>query len=175
MAAIVAEVQTRLGDLIAEHQTEIVLPATWPVSVDHGPWVEEVWANYLSNAIKYGGQPPRIELGATPQGDVVRFWVRDNGPGLTPERQARLFVPFERLEQARVQGHGLGLSIVQRIVKRLGGQVGVESDGLPGQGCTFYFTLAMDPTVARERAAPVEHVGAVADLGASGFTAGAQG
>jgi signal transduction histidine kinase len=142
MAAIVAEIQARLGDLIAEHRAEIVLPATWPVAVGHGPWVEEVWANYLSNAIKYGGQPPRIEVGATPQGDgAVRFWVRDNGPGLTPERQARLFVPFERLEQACVQGHGLGLSIVQRIVKKLGGQVGVESEGVPGQGCTFYFTL----------------------------------
>jgi signal transduction histidine kinase/DNA-binding response OmpR family regulator len=143
MAAIVAEVQARLGDLIAEHRAEVVSPATWPVAVGHGPWVEEVWVNYFSNAIKYGGRPPRIEMGATAHGDdAVRFWVRDNGPGLEPERQARLFVPFERLEQARGQGHGLGLSIVQRIVKKLGGQVGVESDGVPGQGCTFYFTLA---------------------------------
>lgn len=72
---------------------------------------------------------------------MVRFWVRDNGPGLTPDQQAQLFTPFERLHQARAEGHGLGLSIVKRIVEKLGGEVGVESDGVPGQGSTFYFTL----------------------------------
>jgi two-component system sensor histidine kinase/response regulator len=71
----------------------------------------------------------------------VRFWVRDNGPGLTPEQQARLFAPFTRLDRVRAQGHGLGLSIVRRIVEKLGGSVGVESSGVPGQGSVFYFTL----------------------------------
>ncbi len=70
---------------------------------------------------------------------MVRFWVRDNGPGLTPEAQSRLFTPFTRLDQVRAQGHGLGLSIVRRIVEKLGGQVGVESQ--LGQGSTFFFTL----------------------------------
>jgi signal transduction histidine kinase len=65
--------------------------------------------------------------------------VRDNGPGLTPEEQARLFTPFTRLEQVRAKGHGLGLSIVRRIVEKLGGQVGVESE--VGQSSTFSFTL----------------------------------
>jgi signal transduction histidine kinase len=69
----------------------------------------------------------------------VRFWVRDNGPGLSPEAQARLFTPFTRLDQARLQGYGLGLSIVRRIVEKLGGQVGVESQ--VGAGSTFWFTL----------------------------------
>ena len=76
-----------------------------------------------------------------------------NGRGLTPEQCARLFVPFERLEQARVEGHGLGLSIVQRIVTKLGGQVGVESEGVPGRGSTFYFTLAPGPTAVGAAAA----------------------
>jgi signal transduction histidine kinase len=67
--------------------------------------------------------------------------VRDNGPGLSPAEQARLFTPFERLHQAEVKGHGLGLSIVQRIVQRLGGKAGVESAGIPGEGSTFFFTL----------------------------------
>ena len=52
-----------------------------------------------------------------------------------------MFIPFTRLDQARATGHGLGLSIVQRIVEKLGGQVGVESSGVPGQGSVFYFTL----------------------------------
>ncbi len=150
MASIVAEAQGRLADLIEERRGEIVLPAAWPVVLGHSPWVEEVWVNYLSNALKYGGRPPRVELGAAPpsvppasggevKGGYVRFWVRDNGPGLSPEAQARLFTPFTRLDQARLQGYGLGLSIVRRIVEKLGGQVGVESQ--VGAGSTFWFTL----------------------------------
>jgi two-component system, sensor histidine kinase and response regulator len=65
--------------------------------------------------------------------------VRDNGHGLAPEQQARLFTPFERLSQAHIAGHGLGLSIVKRIVEKLGGTVGVESEA--GRGRTFFFTL----------------------------------
>jgi len=69
----------------------------------------------------------------------VRFWVRDNGPGLTPEEQARLFTLFTQLDQDRTKGHGLGLSIVWRIVNKLDGQVGVESE--VGRGSVFSFTL----------------------------------
>jgi signal transduction histidine kinase len=153
MAAIVAEVQGRLADLIAEQQAQVLVPDDWPVALGRGPWVEEVWANYLSNAVKYGGQPPRVQLGADPHlyrsndppshQPMIRFWVRDNGPGLTPEEQARLFAPFERLHQVRAEGHGLGLSIVRRIVEKLGGQVGVE--GEPGRGSLFFFTLPAAP------------------------------
>lgn len=140
MALLVGEVQQRLEHMIADQQAEVVLPDTWPAVKSFAPWVEEVWVNYLSNALKYGGQPPHIELGAEAQSSgMVRFWIRDNGPGLTPEEQAQLFVPFSRLSQAQVKGHGLGLSIVQRIVAKLGGEVGVESE--PGTGSTFSFTL----------------------------------
>jgi signal transduction histidine kinase len=104
--------------------------------------VAEVWANYLSNGCQYGGRPPRLELGADALEDgQVRFWVRDNGDGVPPEDQARLFMPFTHMGQARAKGHGLGLPIVRRIVERLNGCVGVESVGLPGQGSLFYFTL----------------------------------
>jgi PAS domain S-box-containing protein len=140
MAEIVAQAQQRLAYMIDEHQAEITLPDTWPMALGYGPWVEEVWVNYLSNAIQYGGQPPRVELGATAQLDgMMRFWLWDNGPGISPEGQARLFTPFTRLDQVRTQGHGLGLSIVRRIVEKLGGQVGVE--GEVGQGSVFSFTL----------------------------------
>jgi PAS domain S-box-containing protein len=140
MASIVAEAQGRLVDLIEKYQAKIVLPERWSKALGYGPWIEEVWVNYLSNAIKHGGQPPYAELGATAQPDgSVRFWIRDNGPGLTPEEQARLFTPFTRLDQARAKGHGLGLSIVRRIVEKLGGRVGVESK--IGRGSVFTFTL----------------------------------
>jgi GAF domain-containing protein len=144
MTSIVAEARERLTDLIEEHQAEIIVGDDWPVALGRGQWVEEIWVNYVSNALKYGGQPPRVELGATEQEDgTARFWVRDNGHGLTPEEQARLFTPFTRLDQVSAKGHGLGLSIVRRIVEKMGGQVGVESQ--VGQGSTFVFTLPMAP------------------------------
>jgi two-component system sensor histidine kinase/response regulator len=164
MASIVAEAWQRLVYMIEEYQAEIILPDAWPVALGHGAWIEEVWANYLSNALKYSGRPPRVELGFSiadlgfpildslpmpqPKGiqskienqkSKIVYWVRDNGPGLTPEEQARLFTPFTRLDQVRVKGHGLGLSIVRRIVEKLGGEVGVESQ--VGRGSLFWFTL----------------------------------
>ncbi|MEW5957412.1 MAG: PAS domain S-box protein [Chloroflexota bacterium] len=142
MGRIVGEAQQRLIHMIREYQAELILPPGWPEALGYAPWIEQVWANYISNAIKYGGKPPRLQLGATERSDgLVRFWIRDNGPGLTAEEQTRLFVPFIRLDQVRATGHGLGLSIVHRIVTRLGGEVGVESEGVPGKGSIFFFTL----------------------------------
>ena len=141
MAQIVGEALSRLSDAIAESHAEVRVPPTWPTARGYAPWVEEVWFNYISNAIRYGGEPPRVELGADFPADapgMVRFWVRDNGPGLTPEEQGRLFTPFTQVRRTG-KGHGLGLSIVKRIVEKLGGQVSVESQ--PGQGSTFFFTL----------------------------------
>ncbi len=156
MAAIVAEAEERVSDLIEQTKAIITTPieSVWPIVLGHPAWVEEVWVNYLSNACKYGGldgRPPHITLGAAPPppsaiGEgLIRFWMRDAGRGLTPDDRARLFTPFTRLEQARATGHGLGLSIVRRIVEKLGGEVGVESDGVAGHGSTFYFTLPAAP------------------------------
>ena len=140
MAEIVAQTQHRLSLMIEEYESDIIEPEKWPTAIGYGPWIEEVWANYLSNGLKYGGRPPRLELGYTPQPQgKIRFWVKDNGAGLTPEEQSELFTEFTRLSESPVEGHGLGLSIVQRIVEKLGGQVGVESE--VGEGSLFYFTL----------------------------------
>ncbi len=140
MAEIVSEALSRLAGEIEQRGAEIEMPDDWPVAEGYGPWVEEVWVNYLSNGLKYGGDPPRLTLGGQAQADGrARFWVRDNGAGLSEGEQAKLFETFERLGQMRIQGHGLGLSIVRRIVDKLGGEVGVESE--VGVGSTFYFTL----------------------------------
>ncbi len=139
MAPIVTEAQRRLAYLIETHKAEILTPDQWPVAWGYAAWVEEVWVNYLSNAIKYGGEPPHVEMGAERIGDSVHFWVRDNGEGLTEAAQTRLFTPFTRLGQVKAEGHGLGLSIVQRIVSRLHGEVNVDSE--LGAGSTFGFTL----------------------------------
>ncbi len=153
MAEIVKDACERLTSVIRATEADIVspAPADWPVPLGYAPWVEEVWVNYISNALKYGGTPPRVELGwsipAAEHGPAghqqstpsIKFWVRDNGLGLTAEAQAKLFTEFTRLDQARTKGHGLGLSIVRRIVEKLNGTVGVESE--PGKGSCFYFTL----------------------------------
>ena len=144
MENIVAGARQRLGYLIWEYQAKIVMLGAWPSALGYAPWIEEVWVNYISNAIKYGGQPPRVELGATKQSDgTVRFWVSDNGPGIPPEDQARLFTPFTQLHQVRAEGHGLGLSIVQRVMDKLDGQVGLESQ--VGEGSSFFFVLPGSP------------------------------
>jgi signal transduction histidine kinase len=147
MTSIVGESEQRLSYMIDESQAEVIMPDDWPNALGYGPWIEEVWVNYISNAIKYGGKPPRIKLGATSIDDehLIRFWVHDNGAGLSPEEQAKLFVPFSQVDKIRAEGHGLGLSIVRRIVERLGGEVGVESEGTLAQGSLFYFTLPLAP------------------------------
>ncbi len=144
MDRITKDAQDRLDYLIDEYRAEVSAPDTWPSATGYGPWVEEVWVNYLSNAVKYGGDTetrPRIELGfdGVNNGGYIRFWVRDNGNGLTAEQCAQLFAPFERLHNVRAEGHGLGLSIVRRIVEKLGGEAGVQST--PGEGSTFHFSL----------------------------------
>ncbi len=145
MAAIVNEAVQRLREALTEQQAQLLLPDNYPAALGHAPWIEEVWFNYLSNALKYGGRPPRIEIGgARLDTGQFKYWVKDNGQGLTPQQQAQLFIPFTQLAHPQIKGHGLGLSIVRQIVERLGGQVGVESE--VGRGSTFYFTL---PSVAQ--------------------------
>lgn len=140
METIVVEVQKRLAPMINEYQAELVIPESWPVALGYAPWVEEVLVNYITNALKYGGRPPRVALTATVQSDgSIRFGVSDNGKGLTAEEQSKLFTPFTRLNQVKIEGHGLGLSIVRRIVEKLDGEVGIQSE--PGCGSVFTFTL----------------------------------
>lgn len=141
MANIVTEAQRRISNMIEEYKAEIIVPTSWPVAMGYGPWIEEVWVNYLSNAIKHSGKPPQIELGSSEQSEGgICFWIRDNGNSILPEDQEKLFTPFTRLKRSSAEGYGLGLSIVRCIVEKLGGQVSVRSDDT-GKGNTFTFTL----------------------------------
>jgi len=140
MYSIVTDAKSRLSHMITQTNTTILTPEKWELAVGYAPWVQEIWVNYISNAIKYGGKPPHIQLGSDliPNGQI-RFWVRDNGAGIPQQELPRLFGQFTQLRNMRIDGHGLGLSIVKRIVERLGGEVGVES--LLGKGSLFSFTL----------------------------------
>jgi signal transduction histidine kinase len=147
MAYLAGQAMQRLQDLQHACQATVELPAQWPLAYGHSIWIEEVWVNYLSNAYKYGGHPPRLQLGGEMQADgMARYWVRDHGPGLTPQARQVLFTPFTRLHEKRADGNGLGLSIVLQIIEKLGGEAGVES--VPGQGSRFYFTLPGTPPLS---------------------------
>jgi signal transduction histidine kinase len=143
MAQVFKQAKQRVSRVAVDYQGQIEEPAEWPVLVQgYAPWLEEVWVNYLTNALKYGGVPPVVKVGYTIEDDhCVRFWVKDNGAGLNEEQKEVLFREFTRLDQIRAQGHGLGLSIVRRIMDKLGGYAGAESE--VGQGSTFYFVLPL--------------------------------
>ena len=140
MSEIVQEVMQRLSFTLRQYDATVHLLSPWPTVVGYGPWVQEVWYNYMANAIKYGGRPPILTLGHDEQVEgQVRFWVHDNGPGLAAVAQDLFKLGVRAPNASGQSGHGLGLSIVKRIVERLNGSVGIESE--QGAGSTFWFTL----------------------------------
>jgi signal transduction histidine kinase len=100
-----------------------------------------VFVNLLSNALKFtrDAATPMIVVQAERRNGDWRVTVRDNGVGFDPQRAADLFRPFARLHEARFEGSGIGLTIVQRIVERHGGRIWAE--GQPGAGASFHFTV----------------------------------
>jgi signal transduction histidine kinase len=98
--------------------------------------------NLVGNAVKYrGAEPLRVHVSAMREGAAWRIAVRDNGIGIEPRHQARIFEIFKRLHtQSEIPGTGIGLAICRRVVQAHGGTLRVES--APGQGSTFFFTVA---------------------------------
>ena len=103
--------------------------------------MHQILQNLLSNAIRYLDKPEgRISITCAEQPDCWQFSVTDNGPGIEPRHFERIFQLFQTLNpRDRVESTGVGLSIVKKIVEQSGGRVWLES--IPGQGCTFYFTM----------------------------------
>lgn len=102
---------------------------------------KQILMNLLGNAIKFTPNCGRIELSASLDGDQVRIEVRDNGPGIPPEEQKRIFEAFYRLRESgkKTEGTGLGLAITHRLVELHGSDLSLESR--VGEGSCFYFSL----------------------------------
>lgn len=102
--------------------------------------LEQVFMNLIGNALKYAkGNATEVRIGSEDLGHAFRFMVRDNGPGIAPEFHARIWGLFQTLEaRDKVEGSGVGLSVVKKIVESRGGEVSVESS--EGAGATFSFT-----------------------------------
>lgn len=101
----------------------------------HEPSLTQVISNLLCNAVKFvaPGVMPKIQIWSEIRGQNVRLWIEDNGIGIRPEHQRRLFGMFERVHQnGAYEGTGIGLAIVRKAVEKMGGTVGVESDGITG-------------------------------------------
>ncbi len=122
-------------------EPQIILPDNWPKLNGNAIWIEEIWYNLISNAYKYGRD--KVEVGWLKNELSIQFWVKDNGVGLSEYEQTQLFSKFSRAQnnEGKAEGHGLGLSIVQRIVEKQGGKVWLESK--QGLGTTFFFTTPL--------------------------------
>jgi len=113
-----------------------------PVVLGQRSVLQQVIGNLITNAIKFvePDKTPVVKIWAEERQPFVRIWIEDNGIGISPNHQRRIFRPFERLHGIEAYpGTGIGLAIVQRGVERLGGQVGVES--VPGAGSRFWIEL----------------------------------
>jgi len=142
MKTVFSEAKNQLKELLENNSPTIKEPDEWPNAIGHPQWIEDVWVNYLSNAIKYGGKPSAISVGAEKiKENKIKFWIKDNGDGIKIEEQSQLFKKYVRLDPEKSDGYGLGLSIVKQIIEKLDGSVGVESTGKKGEGALFYFIL----------------------------------
>ena len=125
------------------HKDVIRIEPGVPVVLANRAALTQVFSNLLANAVKFvkpGGSPFVNVSTENRGGGVIRIWFEDNGIGIRPEDQERIFMMFQRLNPAKeYEGTGIGLTIVRKAVERMGGRVGVES--APGKGSRFWIEL----------------------------------
>jgi PAS domain S-box-containing protein len=127
----------------------ITVTVPLPSVIAHRPTLVQVLSNLLSNALKFvsPGTRPQVRVFAEVRERSMRLWVEDNGLGIAPEHQTRIFLPFERLHgPGHYPGTGIGLAIVRKGVERMGGSAGVESE--LERGSRFWIEL---PTTGEDK------------------------
>lgn len=138
LAALVREAAQRVAGI---ESAELIVAPELPAVEGDRVRLLEVFENLLANAVKFMGKQtaPRIEVGVRPGPEPV-VYVADNGVGIGPRFQQKVFGLFERLDH-RIEGTGVGLAVVKRIVEFHGGRIWVESEGVPGEGSRFCLVL----------------------------------
>ena len=139
---VVQDTVERVKRQTTQHRFFVDIPERTPVAKADRLRLERILYNLLENAVKYSPQGGDIRVSARPEDEGLVVAVADNGVGLSPTDQDRIFGPFQRLEDTRSSesgGVGLGLMVCRRLVEVNGGRIWVESE--PGHGATFYFTL----------------------------------
>jgi signal transduction histidine kinase len=138
---IVREALALVAGRIAEKGVRVIVTEDPVILFGDRSRLVEVFQNLIDNAVKFTGDQaaPRIEIGAEKSGDEIVLLVRDNGMGIDPQHQEKIFGLFEKLDP-RTDGTGMGLALVKRIVEVHGGRIWVDSQG-PGLGTCFRFTL----------------------------------
>ena len=132
----------RLAQEIRERRAIVQVQSPLPEVVAHAPTLQQVLTNLVCNALKFVERDniPQIRIWAEPGEGQVRCWIQDNGIGIAPEHQTRIFGVFERLHTSdRYPGTGIGLAIVRKAIERMGGGLGVVST--PNEGSRFWFEL----------------------------------
>jgi light-regulated signal transduction histidine kinase (bacteriophytochrome) len=142
--AVLARVLAALGPAIEDAGASVTHDPLPTVPAD-AVQIGQLLQNLVANAIKFRGpDAPRVHVGAARGADEWVFSVRDNGIGIAPEYQERIFVIFQRLHsRAEYPGTGIGLAICKKIVERHGGRIWLES--VPGAGTSFFFTIPDHP------------------------------
>jgi signal transduction histidine kinase len=140
--SLLQDVLSQLEGALAEAGARVELAADLPGVRAHAPILTQALVNLVGNAARFvaPGVRPEIRIWAEARPGWVRLWVSDNGIGIAPEHQGRIFEVFERLHGIETYpGTGIGLAIVRRAAARLGGSCGVQSQ--PGQGSQFWIDL----------------------------------
>ena len=140
--AVVNKVIVLLARVIEDKKADVTIENELPTVTGHGATLEHVFANLISNALKFvaPGVVPRVVIKSEERGKMIRFWIIDNGIGISPEHVDKVFRMFERLHtMADYPGTGIGLAIVRKGVERMNGTVGVESE--VGHGSRFWLEL----------------------------------
>jgi signal transduction histidine kinase len=131
---------------LQKENADISIEGPLPVVLGNSAFLTQCFSNLLGNAVKFvaRGTRPKIRIGAETSNGLARIWIEDNGTGIPPGSEEQIFGMFHKLNPAS-EGTGIGLAIVQKVVERMQGKVGVESE--PNRGSRFWVELKLPANI----------------------------